>query len=203
MTEAQVYAVEDIQKLAEDHRIQIFIWDLARNHQIPKLITNSNIPNPTSDLHICAPYCNEPNDFSLEDLHIIRDIKEYKKKVTNTTTGNIFQALELSDKVSCQSWQQLMDIWGSNEIRLTKERLFRSKFNVGFEIFRIERKNNRSFNFIRLYKSVREEDCISLEFVGGEWSWNKSSITLEDEFVLREKEISLYILYLIFERIQH
>ena len=194
MREAQVYAIEDIQSLAEEHQIQIFIWDLARNHQIPKLITNSEIPNPSSDLHICAPYCNEPNDFSLEDLHIIRDIKEYKKKVTNTTTGNIFQALELSDKVTCQSWQHLMDIWGSNEVKLTKERLFRSKFNVGFEIFRVECRNNRSFNFIRLHKSVREENCISLEFVGSEWSWNKSSITLDDEFVLREKESSLAII---------
>ena len=188
MQEAEVYAIEDIPRLAEEHNIQLFIWDMARNRQIPKLLTNSNIQNPSSTLHICAPYCNEPNDYSLEDLHIITDIKEYKKKVTNTTSGNIFQALELSDAVSCQSWQQLLDVWGSNEIRLTKERRFRSKFNIGFEIFRVERKTNRSLNFVRLYKSVCDDKFISLEFVGSEWSWDKSSITLEDEFVLRDQE---------------
>ena len=195
MSDSDVHNVEDIERIAKENGIQIFIWDMARNHQIPKLITNSNISNPTSNLHICAPYCNEPNDFSLEDLHIIRDIEEYKKKVTNTTTGNIFQALELSDAVVCQSWQQLMDVWGSAEIGLTKERKFRSKFNIGFEIFRVERKSDRSLSFKRLYKSVNDENCMSLEFVGTEWSWNKSNITLDDQFVLRDKECSIYKLF--------
>ena len=192
MTEAEVCPIEDIEKLAEENEIKLFIWDMARNHQIPKLIVMSNNMNPTSELHICAPYCNEPNDYSLADLHIIRDIKEYKKKVTNTTTGNIFQALELSDAVICQSWQQLMDTWGSTEVKLNKERRFRLTFNVGFEIFRVEKTNGRRLSFKRLYKSVSDEKCISLEFVGNEWSWNKSSITLDDEFVLRDKESSMF-----------
>ena len=194
MNDAEVFAIEDINHLAREHKIQIHIWDLARNHQIPKLITHSEIPNVNSELHLCAPYCNEPNDYSLEDLHIIRDIRDYKKKVTNTTTGNIFQVLELSGMVTCQSWQQLMDMWGSDKVRLNKERQFRDKFNVGFEIFRVERgRTNRCLKFVRLYKSVRDEHYISLEFAGNEWSWDKSALTLDDEFILRNKGCSLLI----------
>ena len=162
---------------------------MARNRQIPKFINCSTNSNFKSKIHICAPYLNEPNNFLLEELHLILDIEKYKKKIFNCTTGNIFQMIEMSGHVICDSWYHLMSIWGSNEVKLTDERRFWIKFNTGFEIYRVDRSSSRYFNNKRLFKTALEDqEYLSLEYVGSNWPDDKSSINLDDQFVLGYKE---------------
>ena len=86
-------------------------------------------------MHIFAPYCNDANEFSLDELELILNVEQFTGALGSNEGGNIFQCLFKSGWIDCDSWLDIVAENGSDLIRLTDERKIRRKLGVGFEIW--------------------------------------------------------------------
>ena len=177
--------------IANEHDVQLHFWDQARFGKTPTKI-HTVIPDHNMQVvNIVAPYFNEPNDFSLCELHLILDLDKFRRKISHETQGNFWQCVEMSDLVGCEEWGQLPHYWRSDNVDLTHEPRFIAFFNFGFTIYMTKRgERGRHLCFHRIHKTRQpdHQKYISLEYIGSDWPENKTLITLEDQFILRSKD---------------
>ena len=127
--------VTDLRFYAEKFKRNINIWTMPSHGKMPELLHSVFIDRNFVEINIAAPYFNEPNNFSLEELHLITNIEQFKKKLSNKQDGNIFECLYRSELVMSESWEELVHRYGSFEIDLAAEPDFIKTFGVGFEIY--------------------------------------------------------------------
>ena len=177
--------------IANEHLVQLHFWDQARFGKVPEKIHTVIPSNDLPIINIVAPYFNEPNDFSLDDLHLILDLDKFKRKLSHETQGNIWQCCEMSGLVGCEEWGQIPHAWKSDQVDLTKESWFISFFGFGLQIFLALRgSKGQHMSFQRIHKTRQPEDkkYLCLEYVGTEWPEEKTVIGMEDQFILRPKD---------------
>ena len=181
---------DNLQYIAFEHEVQLHFWDQSRHGKCPEKIHQVVPSNELPIVNIMAPYLNEPNDFDLGSLHLILDLEKFQRKVFQETQGNFWQCCELSGLVGCEEWGQIPHYWKSDEVDLTRERMFIAFFGFGFQLFLTKRDSRGGYlRFERIHKTRLPEDkkYISLEYVGDSWPEEKTKITLEDQFILRPK----------------
>ena len=186
--------LENLEYISHEFNVQLHIWDQARYGKCPELI-NTIISNHSFPIvNIVAPYFNEPNDYSLSELHLVLDLDRFKRKISHETQGNFWMCCEMSDFVGCEDWGQLPHAWKCESVDLTKELHFIAMFGFGFQIFLTRRnggKNKKTdISFERIHKTRQPESAkyINLEYVGSVWPENKTVIELHDEFIIRPRE---------------
>ena len=177
--------------IALEHEVQLHFWDQSLFGKIPENV-HQVVPNLDYPIvNVLAPYFNEPNDFNLGELHLILDIEIFKRKTAQETQGNFWQCCEMSNFVGCEDWGQIAHYWKSDTVDLTREAAFIAFFSFGFQIFMTKRSTkNGHLSFERIHKTRLPEDkkYLSLEYVGESWPEEKTLITLEDQFILRNKD---------------
>ena len=180
---------DDINQIATAHQKRIIIWNMPNYGQKPEILLQTPYDESYTEMNIVAPFFNEPNDFLLLELHLIIDIEQFKQKLRKHKEGNIFECLAWSKLVGDQSPDHLSTLYGGSEVNLCDENIFIRKLSVGFEIFMSfhRRKNKTQYQIIHRSRLEPEAKIISLEYVGKEWSNEKSLITLADKFILRPK----------------
>ena len=178
---------EDLNDLAFRNNKNITLWSLSNIGQTPILLFESPKYENFADLNIAAPFFNEPNNFSLEELHLIVDINEYKRKVRKFKEGNIFQCLVWSGYTGSDYWEQLASIYGSDDVDLSDEIKFIKEFGVGFEIHLTKHRQNEKTEkmIIHSTRQDKQNKCLTLEFVGEVWDQEKSVVKITDQFILR------------------
>ena len=115
--------------------MQIHIWTIRRIRQLPRKLYETKIANAKSSMHVFAPYCNDANDFSLEELELILKYDCFTSSLGTDLTGNIFQCMFKSGWVDCESYLDIISEVGSETIKLVDERKIRRKIGIGFEIW--------------------------------------------------------------------
>ena len=184
--------VTNLRFYAEKFQRNICIWSMPAHGKIPELLHSVFVEQNFIEIHLAAPYFNEPNNFSLENLHLITNVDDFKKKISNKQEGNIFQCLFWSEFSMCESWEELANLYGSFEIDLAAEPDFIKVFGVGFEIYITtysggQRNHRKKTEIIHKTRCSDEQNFISLEYVGADWPETKSSIEEYDHFILRPK----------------
>ena len=86
-------------------------------------------------MHVFAPFCNEANEFSLDELELILDFERFTSALGTLESGNIFQCLRRSGWIDCENYLDIISEYGSDKIKLVEERKVRRKLGVGFEIW--------------------------------------------------------------------
>ena len=86
-------------------------------------------------MHVFAPFCNDANEFSLDELELILDFERFTRALGTTMSGNIFQCFVKSGWIDCDSYIDIISELGSDNIRLIEERKVRRQLGVGFEIW--------------------------------------------------------------------
>ena len=181
---------ECLDQLAYEHEVQLFFWDQARHREPPKLLHSVSTSNEFRTLNLVAPYLKESFDMQLTDLHLILDIEKFKRSISHQTQGNFWMCVEMSDLVGCECWDQIANAWGSDEVALTREPRFISFFGFGFDIYKATPNSANDIVYTRIHKTRLNFNMryISLEFVGSSWPDEKTSILLEDQFILRPND---------------
>ena len=181
---------DDLNDLAFQNGKNITLWSLSNIGQIPVLLFESTKHDNFTEINIAAPFFNEPNNFSLEELHLIIDIDEYKRKIRKFKQGNIFECLVWSGYTGSEYPDELSSIYGSLDVDLSDETKFINEFGVGFEIYMIIHRLNKKSEKIIIHTSRqdRQSKFLSLEFVGTVWDQEKSIVQITDQFILRPTE---------------
>ena len=86
-------------------------------------------------MHVFAPFCNDVNEFSLEELEVILDYDKFTSSLGTLTAGNIFQCFFKSGWIDCTCYLDIIAELGSDTVNLIDERNIRRKIGVGFEIW--------------------------------------------------------------------
>ena len=124
-----------MESYALENEVQIHIWTINRTRQLPRKLYETNSKNATSSMHVFAPFCNDANEFSLEELELILDYDRFTSSLGTEMSGNIFQCIFKSGWIDCESYLDIITEFGSETVKLIDERRFRRKIGVGFEIW--------------------------------------------------------------------
>ena len=181
--------IENLDKLAQEKCKFIVFWNMPNHGQLPELLYKSPHEAHFTEINVAAPFLNEPNDYSLAELHLILDIDEFRRKLRKHKEGSLFECLAWSELCGELSAENLSSIFGTDYVDLSDEHQFIKKLGVGFEIFMSFHQRGRKTQYKVIHRTRLENDekFISLEYVGKNWQDEKSLININDKFILRPK----------------
>ena len=124
----------DIESFARDNNVTIHVWELTRERSLPNLVTKTTHVGK-SDVHIFGPYFNLGNDYCLENLELVLDVRAFKFNIRNEEAMNIWQCAQKAEMMMANSWLDIVSQWGKDSVGFSEERQLRRRLGFGFEIY--------------------------------------------------------------------
>ena len=126
---------DDLETFAKENDLQIHVWTTTNSNKLPRKVKETNNLSAISNMHVSAPYFNEPNEYSLECLELVLNYQKFTAVLGTQQSGNIFECFIQSGWIDLLSSIDLISLIGSDSIDFVQERSIRRKIGIGFEIW--------------------------------------------------------------------